>query len=134
MVQRISFCQPAYRCGTFCIEMPLKRDFVMPMQCVCVCVSSVLFLSPCLSNLSLLFLFFSFSDAHMPTHTHTHPVFCLPRCAMVQVYVFTGAHHCSNENDHCSSVFIHIQQRAPATICFCVREGVRVLLCVPACT
>lgn len=64
-------------------------------------------------------------STHTRAHAHTHR-FCLPRCAPVQVYVFTGAHHCSNENDHCSSVFIHIQQRAPATICgqACVCVGV----------
>lgn len=67
------------------------------------------------------------------SHTHTtHKLsFCLPRCALVQVYVFTGAHHCSNENDHCSSVFIHIQQRAPATICAC--DCVCAHSCVCAC-
>lgn len=59
-----------------------------------------------------------FSSSHLGTHLHTHThTFCLPRCAVVQVYAFAGAHHYSNENDHCSSVFIHIQQRAPATIC-----------------
>lgn len=55
-----------------------------------------------------------FSSSHLDTHSLS---FGLPRCAMVQVYVFAGAHHYSNENDHCSSVFIHIQLRAPATIC-----------------
>lgn len=79
---------------------------------------SFLFQSLVSSNL-LITLFFPL--AYINSHTHTHisthaPSLCLPRCALVQVYVFTGAHHCSNENDHRSSVFIHIQQRAPATV------------------
>lgn len=88
----------------------LLKEILSHREYLSVCAPLFLSLSVLSHRSFMLFLFFSFR--------HTHSLsFGLPRCAMVQVYVFAGAHHCSNENDHCSSVFIHIQLRAPATIC-----------------
>lgn len=86
----------------------LLKEILSHGECLSVCAPLFLSLSVLSHRSFMLFLFFSFR------HTHSLSI-GLPRCAMVQVYVFAGAHHYSNENDHCSSVFIHIQLRAPAT-------------------